>query len=415
MKSIEYFKELVNIPRCSKNHQPFISFIKKFAEERGYEVIVDDAKNILCRKSNQANLSLQSHYDIVCINDNNVVLIEDEKFFRAQDSTLGADNGVGCAMMMSLMDEGADVELVFTSDEEIGLIGANNLNFSLNSKYMLNLDTEEEGEVYIGCAGGVDVMATQTLKRVASKKRYFYKLNINDLPGGHSGVDIDKGIPNAFVFALSLLPSDAKIGFISGGERINSIPKTATILFSSDESVQHRYITLHESFEVFDFDVLELLSAIPNGVLEHNELLSIPQTSQNLAIISTKDNTLTIQMSLRSMDSEILKSLQNKDVEYFKSYGFDVKSEGKYHPWKPDINEFSQKVKEIYQKHNPNIDFKAIHAGLECAVFKDKFPTILITSIGPNIHNPHSLSERVEIESIKRVEKIVKEIVDVLS
>jgi dipeptidase D len=414
-KTIDYFKELTTIERCSGNREPFISFIQAFASKHNYTAEIDAVGNILCKKSDSANLVLQAHYDIVCINDNRVTIVEEDGFYRAKESTLGADNGVGCAMMMTLMEEGADVELLFTSDEEIGLIGANGLELQLNATKMLNLDTEEIGAVYIGCAGGIDVEASKQIEMTASNQKYFYRATADNLPGGHSGVDIDKDIPNAFKEVIALLPDDALIGKIEGGERINSIPKRAMVEFSSDELLipNDNIRVLKTPFKVFPCELKEHIENFDNGVLELNDELGVVHTSQNLAIIKSDGGEIIMKTSLRSMDSDDLMNQEHTTRRYFENRGYMTQAHDKYPAWRPDINVFTTSVKEIYQNYFSDVKLEAIHAGLECAIFKQKFPTMQITSIGPNIFSPHSFSERVEISTIETFEKIVKEIVNV--
>jgi len=164
MRVIELFKEITKIPRCSGTHQPFINYVKEFAIQNNYICKIDNANNILCFKENQkSNICLQSHYDIVCLTDGVVPeIVEVDGYLSAKNSTLGADNGIGCAYMLALMEEGQNAEYLFTCDEEIGLIGANNIEFDLESSFMLNLDSEEEAGICIGCAGGVDIFATNS-------------------------------------------------------------------------------------------------------------------------------------------------------------------------------------------------------------------------------------------------------------
>jgi dipeptidase D len=411
---LSYFKQLTKISRCSGDHKPFIEYISNFAHSRNYIVEIDEVNNILCKKSNNSKLCLQSHYDIVCINNNSIDILEQDGFYSAKNSTLGADNGVGCAIMMSIMDSGLDVELLFSADEEIGLIGASGIDLQLNAKYMLNLDTEEYGEVYIGCAGGVDIKATKKLKLIPSNQKYHYRLSLSGLSGGHSGVDIDKNIPNAFKEAIKLLPFDAKIGYIAGGQRINSIPTSVVVEFSSNTIIEDTNIESIDKIDVFDSDIIDVLEQFDNGVIEYNKEINIVHTSQNLAIITTKETEIIIEVSIRSMDNNDLNNQQVKNKNFFNSYGFDIYCHDKYPSWKPDINEFALKVQEIYKEFNKDVGFKAIHAGLECAVFASKYPEILITSIGPNIYNPHSNNERVEIDSILRVDKIVNKIIELI-
>ncbi|XPV53760.1 MAG: hypothetical protein ACNI3H_01440 [Halarcobacter ebronensis] len=165
---IDIFKEITALNRCSGNYDDFISYVKEFSSKYNYECLVDNYNNILCKKQDsKATLCIQNHYDIVCLIDNNIPkIIEEDGFFKAENSTLGADNGIGCSYMLSLMSQDYDCEFLFTSDEEIGLIGANNLEHKLNAKYMLNIDSEEEGEICIGCAGGVDIFGKTSNKEI---------------------------------------------------------------------------------------------------------------------------------------------------------------------------------------------------------------------------------------------------------
>lgn len=182
---IEIFKEITKVPRCSGEHQPFITYIQNFAQQHGYVCLIDSSFNILCKKEHSsAKLCLQNHYDIVCLIDGTIPeIIEEEGFLKAKNSTLGADNGIGCAYMLSLMKQGFDCEYLFTSDEEIGLIGANAVDFELQANYMLNIDSEEEGEICIGCAGGVDIFAAFTNKRIISNENHLklYEIQLNNL------------------------------------------------------------------------------------------------------------------------------------------------------------------------------------------------------------------------------------------
>ena len=417
MRIIELFKTITSIPRCSGTHQPFIEFIQQFSSQYNYICTVDLANNILCHKENtQATLCLQSHYDIVCLEDGKIpTIIEDDGYLKAKDSTLGADNGIGCAYMLAMIQDGYDCEFLFTCDEEIGLIGANNINLSLHSSYMLNLDSEEEGSICIGCAGGIDIFATNNNSQlIPNNQKDLYEIVVDNLDGGHSGVDIDKNIPNAFKEAIKLLPSDAKIGYITGGQRINSIPTSVVVEFSSNTIIEDTNIESIDKIDVFDSDIIDVLEQFDNGVIEYNKEINIVHTSQNLAIITTKETEIIIEVSIRSMDNNDLNNQQVKNKNFFNSYGFDIYCHDKYPSWKPDINEFALKVQEIYKEFNKDVGFKAIHAGLECAVFASKYPEILITSIGPNIYNPHSSNERVEIDSILRVDKIVNKIIELI-
>ena len=226
MRVIEIFKTITKIPRCSGTYQPFIEYIKQFSLDNNYCCEVDNANNILCyKKDTQPKICLQSHYDIVCLEDGVIPeVIEKDGYLKAKNSTLGADNGIGCAYMLALMEEGYAIEALFTSDEEIGLIGANNIEFALQSSNMLNLDSEAQAEICIGCAGGIDIFATNNNSQYVenSDNKTLYEIEIQNLDGGHSGVDIDKNIPNAIkLITQTIKECDADLLDINGGERIN--------------------------------------------------------------------------------------------------------------------------------------------------------------------------------------------------
>ena len=424
---IDIFKEITAIPRCSGTHEPFIKYMQKLSTKLGYICLVDDYKNILCKKENStAKLAFQSHYDIVCLSDNCVPqIVQNDDILSAVDSTLGSDNGIGCSYMIALMYENYDGEFLFTSDEEIGLIGANNLQLPLNAPYMLNLDSEEEGEICIGCAGGVDIFGENSNKKIIPNidNLDLYEISISKLQGGHSGVDIDKNIPNGIkLIAQTIKECDGKLLDINGGERINSIPvnvkaiiaSKSTPVASHENMIIEKIDTKSEHLNIFDEKIIDFIYDFENGVRAMNEELKVVQNSINLAIIKTGIDGIKIELSARSMDNVELNNLKNETVKMLENYNFKVTTNGKYPAWKPDINEFTSKVLEIYKKFNKNASLQAIHAGLECAIFKDKYSHIKVASIGPTIKFPHSRKEQVSIKSVENVYKVIKEITEII-
>ncbi|RXJ70352.1 aminoacyl-histidine dipeptidase [Halarcobacter ebronensis] len=423
---IEIFKEITAIPRCSGTYEPFINYIKDFASKNDYDCYVDNYHNILCKKSNsKAKLAIQNHYDIVCLKENCVpTIIEEDGFLKAKESTLGADNGIGCSYMLWLMTQGYDCEFLFTSDEEIGLIGANNLEHQLNADYMLNIDSEQEGEICIGCAGGVDIFGKSSFKSIIENEENYklYEVEISNLPGGHSGVDIHKNVPNGIKLIGELIvENNALLLDINGGERINSIPVNVKAIIACKhkpkeiphDNIRIRKITTKsEHLNVWDRNIATFIYTFANGVRAYDEKLGVVLNSINLAKITTKIDAIEVELSARSMDNDELKKLKKETTVLLKSFGFDVTTNGKYSAWRPDINEFTNRVLDIYKKYDEDASLEAIHAGLECAIFKKKFPHMKLASIGPNIFNPHSNREKVEIASIEKLSKIVKEIVD---
>ena len=422
---IEIFKTITAIPRCSGTHQPFINYMKEISKQFGYLCLVDETNNILCKKENStAQLAFQSHYDIVCLSDNCIPkIVQNGDILSAEDSTLGSDNGIGCSYMIALMSEGYDGEFLFTSDEEIGLIGANNLALPLNASYMLNLDSEEEGEICIGCAGGVDIFGTNSNKKIIpnTDNLDLYEITIGKLQGGHSGVDIDKNIPNGIKLIVKTIKEcKGKLLDINGGERINSIPVNVKAIIATNKTPQashenmiiNKIDTKSEHLNIYDDKIIDFIYNFQNGVRTKNQELNVVQTSINLAIIKTGIDEIKIELSGRSMDNEDLKNLKDETIKMLKDYNFEVSTNGKYPAWKPDINEFTSKVLEIYKEFNPKASLEAIHAGLECAIFKDKYPFIKVASIGPTINFPHSRKEQVSIKSVENVYKIVKKITE---
>ncbi len=416
-KIFDYFQQITQIPHCSHDASELKDFIILFSKERNYEVKTDKADNILIKKG-IPKLALQAHYDMVCVGKApKIETFIEAGWMIAEHSTLGADNGMAIAMMMALMDEGRECEFLFTSDEEVGLIGASALEFKLDSQQMLNLDSEDEAEVYIGCAGGVDIEAVKKYKTF-EKTGTFYEVTISGLPGGHSGVEIHKDIPNAIkLFGAFLKDKDIQISSLEAGERINSIPTNLkAILFSHSELRCEKNINIEKiegTFQIIEnSEIISLINNFEHGVLSFNKSLNVPDTSINLALVSLKNGVLTIETSARAMDDSGLKRVQEKYQNFFENYGFKVTCEGKYPAWKPEINSFSKEVESAMVEVFGKSEFRAIHAGLECAIISEKYPNMKFTSIGPNIRSPHSTHEKVEIASVERIYQVVQKVVE---
>ena len=419
---IEHFQTLTQIPHCSKEADKLLDFLVSFAKERDYTVQVDEVKNIFISKG-LPTLCLQAHYDMVCMGKAPVLeTYVEEGWMRAKESSLGADNGIAIAMMMQLMDEGKDLEFLLTSDEEIGLIGANEVAFDLKSMYMLNLDSEDEAEVYIGCAGGVDITANKQDSYVEGKGTC-YEVAVKGLVGGHSGVDIDKGIPSAIKVLGEYLSENnvTQLASIYAGERRNSIPANAVAIVWSEvklentEEVKVRELTETHKVLSEGETSIKMIQAFKHGVRAQNEELGIPDVSINLAIITADEKGgLLVETSARAMGAEKLEALSKETLEFFAEYGFETKLEDKYPAWKPDISDFTNVVSREMKAVFGNTKMMAIHAGLECGVIAEKYPAIKFASIGPTIRYPHSTREMVDLASVERtfevLEKIIKSI-----
>ncbi len=404
---IKHFKKLCSIPHCSYEAEAMKSYLVERATAYGYSVSVDAVGNVLAKKES-AKVTLQAHYDMVCIGtDFPLRLQEEDGWLSAEDSTLGADNGIAMAMMLTLMEGGALVDCLFTSEEEVGLIGARGLDLELSTSYLLNLDSEDEGVVTIGCAGGVDIIAAKSLQR-ETKKLHLYEYHISGLSGGHSGVDIDKNIPNAISLLFKkLCDTKSYIVEVNGGERRNSIPKKADIVFGLVEKCDLDnviYLGVQEVAVMGEScEIIETLAGFESGVRALNSELDIVETSINLALIESSEEVLRVQLSGRSMDKNALIELESETKAYFEKVGFELSAEGFYAPWKPEKSSFSELVLDESKKVFENAGYGAIHAGLECGIIKEKYPNILMASIGPTIVYPHSNREKVELASVERV------------
>lgn len=416
---LKHFETLTQIPHCSKEADKLLEFLVDFARNRDYTVEVDEVKNIFITKG-LPNLCLQAHYDMVCMGKApRIETYEEDGWMKARDSSLGADNGMAIAMMMQLMDENVDLEFLLTSDEEIGLIGANQVAFNLNSQYMLNLDSEDEAEVYIGCAGGVDITASKQ-DTYMDGSGDCYEVAVKGLSGGHSGVDIDKGIPSAIKVLGAYLAENqvTQLASLYAGERRNSIPANAVAIIYSEGELEDTEIVkvreLSEKPQVLKEGekTLAMIDAFKHGVHTQNKELGIPDTSINLAIINTDEKGgIVIENSARAMEAEKLDALSSETVDFLKAYGFEVVLEDKYPAWKPDVTDFTelvcQEIKEVFGRSK----MMAIHAGLECGVIAEKYPEIKFASIGPTIRYPHSTREMVKLESVEDTYQVLKNII----
>ena len=381
--------------------------------------MVDEVGNILASKG-EPKICLQSHYDMVCVGEApNIEIVEKDGYLEAKNSSLGADNGIGVAIGLEMLKIKENIEVLFTIDEEIGLIGATNLNLPIKSKYLLNLDSEEEGGICLGCAGGVDLFATIKTSQIKAHDNYkTYLLKTKNFKGGHSGVDIDKNIKNAIKeLSYFIKRNDCKIHSIFGGEAGNAIPKNVEAVVLSkvellgSEFIEVKEIDAKDSYLDRSDDIVNLLVSFPSGVRSYDKGLRLVQTSINLAVIREKDNLLELEISPRAMSDEDLDDLILESRIHLERFGFSVESKNRYPAWKPVIGEFAKEVLEVSKKYFSKSYFYAIHAGLECGVILKNSKIKEAVSIGPNIFSPHSIDERVEVESIKKVYEVVKEIV----
>lgn len=416
----QIFKEICTVPRCSGNAKAMETYIGVWAKKYGYKVQTDKSGNVFCTHA-QAKLTLQAHYDMVCLgNAPDIKLHVQSGKMSAVNSTLGADNGIGVALMLEAMQMGLPVDMLFTADEEIGLKGAMQLEHRIKTPYVLNLDSEESEAVFIGCAGGVTIKAMLPLVPRYVDNISLYEVSVDHLPGGHSGLDIDKNIPNALLeLAKRVQRMDAKLSTFEGGERRNTIAVAckARVAWPSGDAPQSLVPVEIQSKGFYYENSDKLLSALvgmPHGVKKHNKEYNIPNSSVNFAKAAIIDHVLHMELSLRSFDPYGMNVLVDKTQNYLTSIGCSVKLEGEYAPWMPQKSNFSQMVFDSVEKIEGFCAFKAIHAGLECGVLQHKAPKLEFASIGPDITGAHTTKESVDIGSCERFRAIVHDLVSVL-
>lgn len=455
-----YFYEITQIPRPSKKEGKMIEYLLNFAKEHKLDAQRDEIGNVLitkpATKPGLASVILQSHIDMVCEKNADVVFdfekdaiqtYVDGDWLKAKGTTLGADNGIGVAAQLAILAaddiEHGDLECLFTVDEETGLTGAYALSKDmLKGNCMINLDTEEEGEFYIGCAGGKGTTATFKYKEFdAPMDYYWFNVQVKGLNGGHSGSEIHKGLGNAnkilnrFLWQLSRR-MDLRLTEIDGGNLHNAIAREAHAiagvpvgdrdnvavalntfiadiegeLHVIDPNVKVIIDTVDEPRYVIDsdatFNLLNSIYACPHGVLSmSHDIPGLVETSTNLASVKMKEgNTIVIGTSQRSSTESLKNWAANMVNSVFTLAKAKVEHSAGYPGWKPNPNSHILEVgKACYKKlYNKDPEVKAIHAGLECGLFLEKYPHLDMISCGPTITEAHSPAEQVNIPSVEK-------------
>ncbi len=473
----EYFEQISKIPRCSGKEEQIRQYVKREAEKFNFESKIDKAGNLLVRtlpiRDRKSTIILQSHLDMVCEKNENtnhdfskdplklkVIETNGKKWLTAIGTTLGADNGVGMAYQLAIMKrihrgelklDKFGLDLLFTVNEEAGMLGAFQIDENLiQGTILINLDGGDNNNVIIGSVGGMLTKADIKIDTVQINKEQneleAMEINIRGLNGGHSGVDIHRGLANSIKLMAKILWKLNKkfsiyINSINGGKRHNVIPRESNALIiakSSDFPELFDYINslimeiksdfsgIEENInvsiqklkgsdtvtdEVFTNEaqnkILNLLLEIPNGpiILDKN-IKDLVHTSTNLASVLTKKHRMNILTSQRSFEAFSNKTISDKIISLFKLSNLDVKLKGigGYGGWQPNFSSklldiVKETYREIFQK---DIKVIAVHAGLEPGIFKTRFPELELISIGPNILNLHSPDERLEIKSIEK-------------
>ncbi len=464
----EIFGEICAVPHESGDMEKIADYCVEFAKNNSLKYFRDKANNVIIYKNaaagyeNAEPVILQGHLDMVCqktsesnfdFTRDGLKLFTDGDLLGAKDTTLGADNGIAVAYILAILESDTVphpyIEAVFTTDEEIGMLGAAELNFDkLTAKKMINIDSEEDNTLTVSCAGGMDFKI-----EIPSEKVSFSGTEINillsGLNGGHSGVEINKNRANADILAGKLLShlqnlTDFELIGIRGGDKGNAIPNRCEISLcteSPDEIINicNKFLTEIKT-EIADYehaftftvkkgetaglsvienqaknDIIFLLGNFPNGVIDMSkEIEGLVETSLNLGILETNENSISVLFTLRSNKKAGMTELCEKLSALCSRIGCMYETGGYYPPWEfnknSDLQNIYCRVYEDFYGKKPKVE--AIHAGLECAVFADKIEGIDCVSMGPNLYDVHTPKERLSITSAANTFKLLLKILE---
>ena len=459
----EHFAKINEIPRPSKREEKMIEYLKAFGESHGLETNVDETGNVIIRKpatkgmENRKTVILQSHMDMVCdklvdvefdFDKDAIQTYVDGEWLTAKGTTLGADDGIGCAMELAILDsddiEHGPIECVFTRDEETQLTGASGMKAGfMTGDMLINLDSEDEGQIFVSCAGGRSTFATFNFKREAAPEGYFFiEGSIKGLTGGHSGDDIEKKRANAIKILARYIykeveKMDVRLVSFNSGKMHNAIPRDGkfVIAIPSDRKEEARVdwnvfaSEVEEEFHVSDTQMvwnmqstdaqpviekavadrfIRALQAVDNGVFamcQDKALETMVETSSNIASIVTEDEKISCVASQRSNVMSNLDNMCNTVKAVFELAGAEVEQNDGYPAWKMNAkSELTALVVESYKKlfgKEPIV--RGIHAGLECGLFSERYPTLDMVSFGPTLRFVHTPEERIHIPTVDMV------------
>ena len=461
----EQFAKINQIPRPSKHEEQMIEYLKEFGKSHNLETEVDKTGNVIIRKpatpgfEDREIIILQSHMDMVCdkLVDHEIDFTKDAiqtyidgEWMKAKGTTLGADDGIGCAIELAILDsediEHGPVECVFTRDEETGLTGAHGMEAGfMKGNMLINLDSEDEGQIFVSCAGGQTIRAAFDFQREEAPAGYFFlKLGIKGLNGGHSGDDIDKKRANAIKILARFLYMEMekqeegiRLASFDSGKMHNAIPRDGQVVFAVKNNVKEQVRvdwnvfaaevedefhvseqSMHFSMEsteavpVIEKQVADrfvmALQAVDNGPLTHCQdeaIAEMVETSSNVASVATTEDSIEIVASQRSNVMSNLDNMTNTVKAAFQLAGAKISVGDKYPAWKmradSALTDLTVKSYEKLFGKEPLV--KGIHAGLECGLFSEKYPNLDMVSFGPTLRNVHTPEEALLIPTVQMV------------
>jgi len=445
----KYFEELCSIPHGSGNCEAIANYCVDFAKKHNLEFVKDELNNVIIKKpatkgyENKKGVILQGHLDMVCEKTpessfnflkDSLELYIDGDFIRAKNTTLGGDDGIAVAFVLSILEDNSlahpEITALFTTDEETGMYGAIGLDGSLlNSNTLINIDMEEEGVLTVGCAGGAraDITIPITTQKPSGD---FYKITVSGLKGGHSGVEIDKGRLNANIILGKILNEldDVSLCEIFGGLKDNAIPRTSYAIINTKENIisladlfARKYAVKEDSElevkiekcgfngECFDkkttANIIGFLNQTPNGIIAFSkDIEGLVETSLNLGVLKTKEDNVSFSFAVRSSKESEKQNVLKRLQTVTNNCGGTMHTHSFYPAWEYRENSpLRDTMKKVYiDMYNKEPEITVIHAGLECGILGEKIENLDAVSFGPNVYDVHTTEEHLSISSTKR-------------
>ncbi len=461
-KVFEFFKKISEVPHCSFKEEKIGNFLLDFAKERNLKAYRDSGNNVYIYKpatngKEDNPVILQGHMDMVCVKEKGVEfdfdkdslkLFTDDGFLKAEGTSLGADNGIAVAMILAILDDDAikhpGIEAIITTREEVGLLGAAEVEGDkFKGKTLINIDSEEEGIFTVSCCGGVRHIIESPIEFEDNKYKKAYKISVNGLKGGHSGMEIDKQRANGIkLMARTLLALDNySLANINGGEAMNAIAKDIEAIITTDEDISNTIIELEKTFKnEFQFTdenlklnckevevpqkvidnnatrkTMQLILALPFGVQRMSDTIKgLVETSTNLGVIETTENYITLENSHRSSVESQKQELIDITDAICALAGANSKTHGNYPGWEYAENSKIREllVEEYKKQYGKEPIIGAVHAGLECGILQKQIGKLDMISIGPDMFDVHTPNEKLDIESTKRTFKLLLSVLE---